>query len=389
MGTMRILSLISVAALVGCLVGGAVAYVEVRNDLGPVNALPGETEVTAPDASGDLPRAESDELHYDFGSMQRGTKKSHEFTIRNAGTAPLTLRAGTTTCKCTLSEVSNSAVPPGGSTHVKVEWTAKSDNGPFRQTANILTNDPLHSTLQFTIDGKIMSVSGVEPSEFMFDKIPIGESRTAQVYVMAMLQDDLKVSDPQLSDAATRDRFKVKIEPVDTKDLPNKSARRGVRVSVTAKEGLPIGRFSQWLSLKTNLEQAESLEIPILGQVVGDISVHGPGWLEDQGALRIGSVKSSEGHKDKLIIVVRGPDAEKVAFKVLSCDPPELKVTIGKPQKLKEELVQLPLEIEISPGLRPMVRLDTAQGEAGRIVISTTHPKIKELSLGVQFVIER
>ena len=139
---------------------------------------------------------------------------------------------------------------------VKVQWTAKSDNGPFRQTANVLTNDPLHPTLELLVDGRIMSASGVEPSELAFDKIPVGESRTAQVYVMAMLQDDLQVTDPQLSDAATRDRFDVKIEPVDPKDLPNKAAKRGVRVSVTAKEGLPIGRFTQWLSVKTNLDQS-------------------------------------------------------------------------------------------------------------------------------------
>ena len=45
--------------------------------------------------------------------------------------------------------------------------------------------------------------------------------------------------------------------------------------------------------------------------------------------------------------------------------------------------------IEIPPGTRPMVHLDTAQGEAARIVFSTTHPKIKELSLSVRFAVER
>jgi hypothetical protein len=389
MRAMRILSLIVVAAFVGSLVGGAVGYVEIRNDLNPPNELPGEMEATAPDASGAVPRAEVAEAHYDFGTMQRGTKKSHEFVIRNVGAAPLKLRAGTTSCKCTLSEVSETPLPPGESTMVKVQWTAKSDNGPFRQTANVLTNDPLHSTLELTVDGRIMSASGVEPAELAFDKIPVGEGRTAQVYVMAMLDDDLQVSEPQLSDAATRDRFDVKIEPVDPKDLPNKAAKRGVRVSVTAKEGLPIGRFTQWLSVKTNLAEAEALEIPVMGQVVGDISVHGTGWVEEQGALKMGSFRSSEGRKEKISVSVRGENAGDVAFKVLSCDPPEMKVTIGEPKKLKDTLVQVPLEIEIPPGTRPMVRLDTAQGEPGKIILSTTHPKIKELSIGVQFAVER
>jgi hypothetical protein len=386
---MRILSIILVSAVVGSVVGGAVGYFEVRRDLDAINEVPGETALSADVSKEATPRVQVDAPHFDFGTMQRGTTKSHEFEIRNVGDAPLTLEAGETSCKCTLSEVSKSAIPPGGSTHVKVQWTAKSENGPFRQTANVRTNDPLQSMVELTIDGQVMTASGVEPAELLFDKIPVGESRTAHVYVMAMLQDEIKVSEPGFSDPATRDRFEVKIEPVEPKDLPNKSARQGVRVSVTAKEGLPVGRFMQWLSLKTNLQDAETLEIPIMGQVVGDISVRGTGWIEEQGALRIGSVKSSEGHKANLNIIVRGDEATKTSFKVMSSDPELMKVTLGEPKKLKETLVFVPLAIEIPPGTRPMVRLDTAQGEPGKIVLSTTHSKIKELAIGVQFSVER
>jgi len=386
---MRIISIILFAALAGGLVGGAVAYVQVRNDLDSVTEFPGGTQISPEASSEKFARAKADEPHFDFGTMQRGTSKSHEFVIRNVGEAPLKLRAGQTSCKCTLSQVSEDPVPPGGSTKVKVEWSAKSDNGPFRQTANIQTNDPLQSMVELTIDGQIMSVSGVEPPELIFDKIPVGESKSTQTFVMAMLQDDLTISDPQLSDAATRDRFDVKIEPVDLKDLPNKSARRGMRVTVTAKPGLPVGRFQQWLSLHTNLQDAEKLDIPLVGQVVGDISVGGSGWSEERGALAMGSVKSSEGGHHKLSIFVRGDDAASTTFKVQSVDPPELKVTVGEPKKLKDTLVQVPLEIAIPAGTRPMVHLDTAQGEPGHIVLSTTHPKIKELAINVQFAVER
>jgi hypothetical protein len=162
-----------------------------------------------------------------------------------------------------------------------------------------------------------------------------------------------------------------------------------VRVSVTAKAGLPSGRIAQWLSLRTNLQDAEKLEIPISGQVVGDISVHGTGWSEDRAALMVGAVKSSEGARNKLSIVVRGDDAPNTTFTVKSVDPPELKVKIGEPKKLKDTLVQTPIEIEIPPGTRPMVHLDTAQGEPGHIVFTTTHPKVKELAVDVQFSVER
>lgn len=386
---MRIISTILFAAVVGVLVGAAVAYVEVRSDLDPITQLPGDKEASPRAANEKFPRVQVDEARYEFGTMQRGTSKTHEFVVRNVGTATLKLRKGTATCKCTEFVVPEDPIPPGGSTKVRVEWSAKSDGGAFRQTATVFTNDPLQSQVELNIDGQIMAVSGVEPPDLIFDKIPVGESKTSQVYVMAMLQDELIISDPEFSDPATRDYFEVKIEPVEREVLPNKLARRGVRLTVTAKPGLPVGRFHQWLSIRTNLPEAEKLEIPALGQVVGDISVHGIGWNEEQGALVMPNVKSSEGRRAKVNVAIRGSDAANVKFSVQSVDPPELKVTIGEPKKLKETLVHVPVEIEVPAGTRPMVRLGTDQGEAGRIVLSTTHPKIKELAIGVRFTVER
>jgi len=336
------------------------------------------------------PRMLVPQPHYDFGSMQRGTSKSHEFEIRNVGTAPLKLRSGGTTCKCTLSRVPEMPVPPSGSTMVKLEWSAKSDSGPFRQTATILSNDPAQSQIELTVDGQILAISGVEPPEFVFDKLGVDGTKSASVYVMAMLQDDLAVKDPLFADPTIRDKFDVKIEPVDRDNLPNKLARRGTRVTITAKPGLPVGRFNSWLTLHTNLPEAEKLDVPVVGLVVGDISVRGiKGWNDEQGVLVIGSVKSSEGGHATVSLMVRGPDAAAVQFGVKSSDPPELKAKIGAPRKLSDTLVQVPVDIEIPAGTHPMVHLDTAQGDAGRIVFSTTHPKIKELALPVRFAVER
>jgi hypothetical protein len=144
------------------------------------------------------------------------------------------------------------------------------------------------------------------------------------------------------------------------------------------------------LTLHTNLPDAAKIEIPIVGQVVGDISVNGiTGWNEEEGALNIGSVKSSEGGQGKVYLVVRGAGAADIKFNVKSKEPEILNVTLGEPKKLKDTLVHVPVTIAIPPRTRPMVHLDTVQGEAGRVVFSTSHPKIKELSLSVRFAVER
>lgn len=385
---MRILVAIVIASILGVVGGAAVAYVEVKSDPDALDKYSGLIDPGAvTDADKKAPHIQVDEPHFNFGSMQRGTTKSHEFIIRNTGNSPLKVRSGGTTCKCTLSEVAEESIPPGGSTTVKLEWTAKSDSGPFRQTATILTNEP--SQLELSVDGQILPISGIEPPEFNFDKLSVDEIKSVQVYVMAMLQDDLTVKDPVFADPSVRDKFDVKIEPVDRAALPNKQAKRGVRITVTTKPGLPVGRFNSWLSLRTNLPEAEKVDIPLVGQLAGDISVGGSaGWNEEQDSLLIGSVKSSEGGRGRVNLIVRGPEATHVTFKVLT-KPAELNVKIGQPRRLKDTLVHVPVEIEIPPNTRPMVHLDTSQGEAARIVFSTTHSKIKELALNVRFAVDK
>jgi hypothetical protein len=386
---MRIFTVIIVSAIVGMLAGGTIAYVGVATDGDVGEIVANDPQAHAPTPVGKAPRVQVDETLHHFGTIERGRKKSHRFEVKNVGTAPLRLTVGATSCKCTLGAVTDDAIPPGDSTNVELEWSAKQDSGPFRQTATIHTNDPLQSQIELVIEGEVVAATGVQPTDFVFDKITVGESKSAEVYVMSLVQDKVEVSKAELSDPATRDKFDVKIEAVERELLPNPNAKDGVRITLTAKDELPIGRFDQWLSLQTNLKDSETLDIPIIGRVVGDISVHGALWNEEMGVLSLGKVKSSEGNRTRINLVVRGAGAADVKFEIQSIDPPELKASIGAPKQLKESLKHVPLEIEIPAGTRPMVRLNSSQGEAGRIVLSTTHAKVKELVLDVRFAVER
>jgi hypothetical protein len=384
---MRLLSVILVAAIVGAMVGAAVAYIEVQpgNTLSPRAAAPSSSTPAAADA----PRVDLPESKYEFGAMQRGTTKSHEFVVHNAGKSPLTLNVGSTSCKCTIGNVSNEPIPPGGSVKVKLEWSALVNPGPFRQTANILTNDPLNSRIELSVEGEVTEATGVFPPDFMFDKVTAGQEKSADVYIMAFAADELTVGDPEFSNTETRKFFDVSVEPVEQNQLPNTKAKAGARVRVTTKPGLRLGRFDQWISVTTNIPDAEKMKIPIIGRVIGNISIHGRMWNEDQGVLRFGRVKSSEGAEAPLTVVVRGDDAESVRLSVASVDPPELKATLGEPKKIKDGLVHVPLTIAVPPGTPPMARLDIDQHDEARVVLKTTLPDVPEMVLGVRFAVEK
>jgi hypothetical protein len=363
-----------------------VAYVEVRPGAsGPPVAR--STESPPPPGASE-PRAQVDGPQFDFGTMQRGTTKTHEFVFHNVGHGPLTLRVGNTSCKCTLGSVPDHPIPPGGSVSVKLEWTAKINAGPFRQTASVITNDPLQSRVELQVEGKVTEASGVAPADFMFDKITAGETKSAPVFVMSFTDDSLTVGEPVLSNPETRKYFDVHVDSVEPPALPNPDAKHGVKITVTAKPGLPLGRFDQWLMVATNIKDAEKLEIPIIGRVLGNISIHGRLWSEEQGVLRLGTVKSDQGISTTLNVVIRGDEADATMLSVESCDPRELVAKLGEPNRISSTLVHVPLTVEIPRGTPPMAHLETQQGDAGKIIIKTTSKEAAEMVLHVRFDVE-
>src|SRR3990172_12990063 len=167
---MRVTVVILGAVVVGTAIGAALAYVEVRPGAS-VEAIPGTASNVPPPPAGSEPRAQVDEPMHQFGAMQRGTTKAHEFVFRNVGHGPLTLRVGNTSCKCTVGAVADAPIAPGGTGNVKLEWSALVNPGPFRQTATILTNDPLQSRLELLVEGEVNEANGIFSPHLMFDQI--------------------------------------------------------------------------------------------------------------------------------------------------------------------------------------------------------------------------
>jgi len=108
---------------------------------------------------------------YDFGSGQRHSKFQHTFVVRNRGDEPLTLTKGATSCKCTLSDLKKGELAPGESVEIKLEWTLSIESDHFRQSAEIYTNDPRHSTLTLIVQGSITDRLKLDPRELVLSDI--------------------------------------------------------------------------------------------------------------------------------------------------------------------------------------------------------------------------
>ena len=374
------------AALVGAGFGAALAVVEVHPWNTPTRS--GErTTAASSSAQAPTPRAEVPETTFKFGQIERGTSMSHVFKIRNVGDAPLRVEVGSTTCKCTVGKLSKNEIGPHEEADVQLQWTAKTLPGPFRHGATLLTNDPRHSRIELHVEGRVVEATSIQPAELVFGAVHVGESRQAHLYLMSFVDHEVQVLSYQVAGAKLAKQVDVQIAAAQPSELPASDAKSGLKVTVVYHAGQTIGPFRGVLTLKTNLKKARQLTVPLLGSVVGDISIFGPGWSARQGLLRLGTIHSEQGKRVRLKVAVRGKHAQTTRLEIAEVDPPELKATLGKVRVMNDKLVHVPLLVEVPPGTRHLVRMGEPTSSDAHIVLRATQPEPLEVHLRVHFAV--
>ena len=390
---MRVLLAVVVTVILGVVTGITAAVLQLK--LSPWDGDPGGQgrDPRMPqmaDAGEPVPRVVVlDSEEYDFGRMDFEDKRSHDFLIKNTGEATLVLTMGDTTCRCTGAEIDQSDVLPGKSTKVTVTWEADEKVGPYRASATIFTNDPRRDRVTLTVSGRITAITRAAPPKLVFSTVPAGQSVVGKVHLYGYLDEPLEIRGFDLSDPTTAEQFGVTFEPLPSDQLEEEpEARSGYLVEIAVKPGLPMGPFQQRILVHTNLEAAPEVEIPVVGRVVSDILVVDPGHGWD-GVLGLGVVNSQQGAQRRLLLVVSGPYRQQVQFSDVRTTPEWLQVKLGEKTPINDGAVfQTPLTIQVPKDRRPANYLGSEQGELGEILISTNHPQVRQLRIGVRFAIE-
>ena len=352
----------------------------------------GDTLATAsPRRSG--PRVSVDREEHNFGKADVGVIGRHPFVFTNTGNEPLVLSKGRSTCGCCTCvcavQLPQGAISPGRSAEVALEWKSKLYVGPFRQTATILTNDPDRREVTLRIIGRFAGPVGVVPSQLSFNSLRMGRAATGDVRLYNYLEEPLRIMGYQLSNPQSAKYFDVAWERLAAEQLRvEESAQAGYMVRITVKPGLPVGAFQQQIILTTNSKSVPTVQIPVLGSVVGEISIAGRGWNARTGVLTMGTVSSSRGAKWPLVVVVRGPHAKDVRLKSVQPVPEFLDVELGSARYISDKAISLTrLTIRIPPGTEPSTHRGAEQGQPARITLQTNLPHTPDVNIQVRFTI--
>lgn len=334
---------------------------------------------------------------HNFDVMERNTRGSHTFKLKNSGRVPLELMLVSTTCKCastTLKEDKLVLLAPGEQIDVPLEWTPKTFERNFRQSAEFKTNDPNHSRFHLVIEGRVTMSLRPEPDEIVLGDIPVNEPRAAELRIFCYTDQTLQYEGHGFTEPETAEFFDLKVEPLPAAQVQKEpDARSGLLARLLVSPDIPLGPIQQTLRLHTNVKsEGAGIEIPIAGKVIGDIFIHTQATYDDnRRLLHLPIIKKGEGHRVVLRLGVSGryKDEIEVSVDEQSIDPQGVLLTSwGRTIRAENGPTTFPLIVEIPRDADVVSRLGPDRDHLGKIVINTTHPDAEKIVIYVRFAIE-
>ena len=328
------------------------------------------------------PRIEVTSTSHDFGEMNPHQFGEHEFVVRNVGDAPLELRAERSTCKCTVVELSDEPIEPGGEAQVVLRWQTAKNNRRFSESATLATNDPDQEALTFKVSGDVLVHVGANPPELVLPGVHPGKGASVTTIVTSQVwnQFDIEGLDCSLKG------YQATLAPATAEQLKKLKAKSGQQVTIHVPGSLPQGDFHHWVRFHIVPPDGDAepkmYELPLKGRVLRRLAVYGQG-IDHTGKVSLGVINSHQGHKHRLVMKVRDPDPVLRVDRI-SCNPSYLQIGVTSLTTKTNTKGLYYLDIEI-PKSSPVGRFQAS--EAGAINIHFDHPRIANLELKVDFAV--
>jgi hypothetical protein len=322
------------------------------------------------------PQVEVPENEFDFGVMDNLAEGTHSFVVNSTGSAPLELRMGPTTCKCTVAGLANRTVPPGGSTTVTMQWNTGRDEH-YAHSAVVYTNDSAKRSIQLHVKGRVRQRIGCDEPEILLERRDPDQPAEVERLLYSQLWDDFAIT--RLSSAI--EGLQWEVLPVDPESMPEFQAKSVRRLRLT----LPPSDKSVYDTLRVTIQpndesqEATHFDLSLVARAIRRLSFYGPS-IDDGGLIDMGNVREGQSRRVKLLAKVRDPEPELPAPRV-EVFPAFLTASLT-PHKGQKGLYDLTIEL---PADAPTCQYRV--NAFGRLTIDSGHPRIGLVELQLAFAV--
>jgi|GEM_PF-773434 len=207
-------------------------------------------------------RIKFDEIDFDFGSLAKGAKVSHNYWFTNEGKDTLIITQVKPTCGCTSTKKNNIVVPPGGRSSIDVIFDSGRFNGRVTKGIKIECNDELNPFLELRFKANInnpLQIIEFSPLEADFKEVSKGKKAEMK---LSLTNTDSSLINLTLIETPSPDFIKVTLG--NQKLKPNQSTELKIELGKNISEG----PFVSSVTLQADGRPDSRITIPILGKIV-------------------------------------------------------------------------------------------------------------------------
>ena len=197
---------------------------------------------------------------YHFGEMENAKDVEHTFILKNEGDLSLEIRQVRPSCGCTVANISQKTIPPGGQAEVTTRLSLRGRQGLQHKTISVESNDPKQTTLVLSLEGTAIEEIRVQPNRLFFGRITADSSVTGVVEITVQGTNAVKV---------TKTESNTSNLMVATESSPD---GKFFRVFVSTQPPLPRGTFRGNMRIEMDHPKYPTMDIAVSAFVVGDIT---------------------------------------------------------------------------------------------------------------------
>lgn len=243
----------------------------------------------------DVPNIQFEQRFYDFGVAGPQEEIPYEYRFKNTGTGILKIGKIRASCGCIATAPCTKTVPPRGTGVLKVLFKTGKYKGRQTKTIFVDSNDPDEPSIELKISGVVKTEFTLEPECLYFRNVVKGEEVKKSFRFIQFGEDRLVLKRVE----ANKDFFSTSFQGL--KDERHKGFLIDIHLAPEAR----VGRFSEVITLHSNLKRHPRIDVPIWGDVLGKIRVH-------PGSLSLGSIKKGAYAAKKIELTAIGEHDFKV-----------------------------------------------------------------------------
>ncbi|MAI33732.1 MAG: DUF1573 domain-containing protein [Rubripirellula sp.] len=261
---------------------------------------------------------------HDFGIMDPHGTASHQFEIHNKGSAPLALKMGTTTCKCTAGKLGSSLLQPGEQTTIELTWNTGYKVDKYEQSAFLFTNDPTLPEIELKVKGEIKGEL-ISPEKITFPQTNVAETTHTRFVICSQAWTNFEVENIECE----AEDFAWYAEPIGQNDprLADKHSAHAVEIHVFTTP-LEKGRFSGNMELRVRSQDGTKTVVRTVAysaKTRSPISFYSRD-IHFQDGLDIGTLTNNKSHQFNLVVRTNGDTSRKI--EVLDVEPKIINATL-------------------------------------------------------------